>query len=515
MSHQNWQRRIGCLAAACAIMLGGAATAQSLGITASDTTIGAGEKLEVTVGLQGGSVAGVAAQLVLNYDASRLALDFDATAGTYHALVQSSALDLPIYERADTLAGSYVLALGTTAGTGNVTLAGGFVTLRFTCPVDIDGIAGLVSFGSSGRFSSLVSNAAQQAVSLGAPVNLGAITRIGSQPSLVSVPPTAMWWSDADGSARATVSVVPPTATDALGHAATVTYARTDAAQDLTNFPAGSTTIAWTATDSCGNARTAATTVDVSADSVAVVSLAMGGVFGTSSFTRGIAVDFGKGGTAADSDLQTVTMTQDSSGGQYRAATGARFRLAGNVNWSGGCASMRDPLHTLRRAIPVATGGGAGTFGGRTYASSYAVDGGESARWLLVGNANGDANIDILDFATFVNQRGSALPIGTTAATTGPHTDFSANGLVTNADLTFLTANFFTSDEVCNGFTTGGRPIRRISVQTLRRMGMGELAGGDLNGDAWVDERDLTIALQGGSARRPAGAPDQTLPTAE
>jgi cell division protein FtsI/penicillin-binding protein 2 len=182
---------------------------------------------------------------------------------------------------------------------------------------------------------------------------------------------------------------------------------------------------------------------------------------------------------------------------------------------SAGCAAVRDPLHTLRRSLPVARTTVAGSMGGRRYNSAYALDGTSPSRYLLVGNANGDANIDILDYGTYVTQRGQTLAVNTAAGTTGPHCDFSGNGPVTVSDLTFLAANIFKSDEVCNGFTEGGTPVRRISVRELRRLGLGELAAGDLNGDGWVDERDLAMAMQGDAAQAPAGGADATLPKEE
>ena len=515
MAHQTTQRFGAGLAAAFAISFGAAASAQHLAITTLDNNVGDGEKLVVTVGLQGGSVAGVGAQLVLHYDTTRLSLDQDATSGASFALVPSSALDMAIYESADPSTGTYIVALGTSTGNGNASLSGGFVTLTFTCLGDFAGVPGLVSFTTSGPFSSMVSNAAQQAVTLGAPANLGGVTHNGAAPSLVSVPANLACWRDAGGTAAATVSITQPTALDTLGHALPVAYTRTDGERNLTTFPVGATTITWSATDSSGNVGTATTTVDVSPDSVAVAELACGGVYGNASFTRGMAIDVTKGGLATDSDVQTVTLARNGAGGLFRASTTARFQVAGGVNWAGGCASVRDPLHTIRRAFAIGTGGGAGTFAGRTYASSYAIDGSAQSRWLLVGNANGDANIDILDYGTFVSQRGQTLAVDTAAGTVGPHTDFSANGPVTNADLTFLAANIFKSDELCTGFTTGGSPIRRISVRELRRLGMGELAVGDLNGDGWLDEKDLAIALQGGAAQRPAGPADASRPVQE
>jgi hypothetical protein len=128
-----------------------------------------------------------------------------------------------------------------------------------------------------------------------------------------------------------------------------------------------------------------------------------------------------------------------------------------------------------------------------------------------VGNANADAVIDILDFSTFVGQRGSDRAVNTTASTNGPHTDFNASGTVNNSDLSFLAVNFFGVDETCGGSYNGPAPMDRIAVRQLRRMGLGSQAIADINNDGWVDSTDIALLMQGvepGSKR-----PQPTLST--
>jgi hypothetical protein len=70
--------------------------------------------------------------------------------------------------------------------------------------------------------------------------------------------------------------------------------------------------------------------------------------------------------------------------------------------------------------------------------------------------------------------------------------------VVNNADFTYITLNFFSVGESCTGALDGKQPRDRITVKELRRMGLGELAAADLNGDGWVDARDMQSYMQGG-----------------
>ena len=487
-----------------------ATAASNLSLTASDATIGSGQKLVVTVGLNGDAVNGVAGQFILNYDTSKLSLD--SANGDHYSLVSGSALDLELYESNNAQTGVYSLALGTSSGTGNAELSGGFVTLTFTCQADFCATSNLVTFSSSGGSSSGLSNAAAAFITLNAATNLGSVTRDTVAPSLVGVPAGVSYWADANGSNAAAVSITAPTGSDSCDGSVDVTYARSHGS-GLSSFAAGQvTTITWTATDDCGNTATSTTTVDVSADSLALVSAAQGGAFAASeAFTRGLRAEFAKSG-ASDSDTQTITLTPAGSGASSRSEGSVTVYASGATNWADGCARVSDPLHTLRRAISVTSSNSASSFGGRSYNSRFLVDASASASdYLVVGNANSDTVIDILDFSTFVAQRGSNLAVNTTASTIGPHTDFNASGQANNADLSFLAVNFFQVDESCGGSYNGAAPMERIAVRQLRRMGLGSQAIADINNDGWVDSTDIALLMQGvepGSKR-----PQPTLTT--
>lgn len=493
-----------CLAAAST-----AAASSNLALTASDTTIGVGQKLVVTVGLNGAAVNGVAGQFILSYDTSKLTLD--SSNGDHYSLVSGSPLDLELYENNNAGAGIYSLALGTSSGTGNAELSGGFVTLTFTCTADFCASSGLVSFTSAGGSSSGLSNAAAAFITLNSATNLGAVTRDTVSPSLVNVPASVSYWADADGSNAAAVSVTAPTGSDSCDNSVEVTYSRSSGSGLLSFAAGGVTTITWTATDDCGNTATSTTTVDVSADSLMVITAAQAGAFSASgAFTRGLRAEVSKSG-ASDSDTQTMSLTPAGSGASSRAEGSVTVYASGSTNWAGGCARISDPLHTLRRSLSIAASNSSGSFNGRSYNSRFTVDGAASADYLAVGNANSDAVIDILDFSTFVAQRGSTLDVNTTASTSGTHTDFNASGTVNNSDLSFLAVNFFGVDETCGGSYNGPAPMDRIAVRQLRRMGLGYQAIADINNDGWVDSTDIALLMQGvepGSKR-----PQPTLST--
>ncbi|NBQ16145.1 MAG: hypothetical protein EBU31_16425, partial [Proteobacteria bacterium] len=124
-----------------------------------------------------------------------------------------------------------------------------------------------------------------------------------------------------------------------------------------------------------------------------------------------------------------------------------------------------------------------------------------------VGNINGDSVIDILDFGSFVANRGANASVNTTASTSGVHADMNASGVVNNTDLSFLALNFFKVDDTCSSFTAQ-RPLARIKVSQLQAMGLGNQAGADINGDGWVDTTDMSLMMQGAQPRNTAKKPD-------
>ncbi len=465
----------------------------NLALTTADRYIGVGEKLVVAVSLAGSPVDGVGAQLVLNYDSAKLSLDSRSIPGV---------LDLLVYEL--NAAGVYKLALGTTSGNSNVSIAGNIVVLTFSVTGEFADVSSLVAFGGgSGRVSSKISDASGSPVALEASSDLGAVTRDITAPVLTAGPGDFSMWADADGLSRAVKSLTAPTVVTDLDPAVVIVRTRAGSVDSSNSFPANATTqVIWTATDNCGNSASVHSDVDVSANSLAHLDVAMGGSFVASSFTRGISVAVG-----SQTLVSTVPMAPAGSGSTLRAEGAADMVVSASSDIATMCATVCDPLHSLKRAATVTKSSVAGSSGGRSYNSRYMLD---AAANLKIGNANGDSVIDIFDFGTFVAQRGGQLALDTVANQLGIHSDFNASsdGVssgsaadVTNADLAFLAVNFFAVDEGCGAFTNQ-QPVARVSVKELRRIGLGSQEFADINGDGWVDTTDMSLMMQGVEPRR-------------
>ena len=474
---------------ASSLAFGWSASASNLALSPVDRYLGVGEQLVVQVQLNGAAVMGVGAQIVLNYDAAKLAFVSSAAPG---------ALDLPIF--AQNAPGIYKLALGTGAGNSNVSISGTIATITFDVTGEFADASALVSFGGTGNRISKISNAAGSVVVLDAATDLGAFTRDVTAPVMTAAPSNRLMWADADGSNRAEAILTAPTATD-RGSALSVVRTRAGLVDSSNFFPAGaSTTVLYTATDDCGNQATRSASVDVSASSIARLDVGMAGAFVAANFNRGL--EMVTGSEAA------IPLTVPMASGSTRATGNVDFQLSGASDYAADCAAIRDPLHSVSRTVPIAFSAIPGSSGSRDYNSRYLVN---PASDLAIGNANGDAVIDILDFGAFVAQRGGQLPLDTSSSSVGPHTDFNASsddGVavdVTNADLSFLAVSFFAVDEAC-GSLTNQQPLARIRVKDLRRMGLVGQEMADLNGDGWVDTTDIALMLQGVEPRRPMRA---------
>ena len=482
--------RFSYLLIASSLAFGWSASAGNLALSPVDRYLGVGEQLVVEVKLDGSAVSGVGAQIVLNYDAAKLAFVSSSVPGV---------LDLPIYEQ--NAAGVYKLALGTSAGNSNVSISGTIALITFSVAGEFADVSGLVKFGGSGSRISKISNAAGSVVVLDAATDLGAVTRDVTVPVLTAAPSNRLMWADANGSGQAVAILAAPTATDTQDSAPVVVRTRAGVADSSDNFPAGAiTTVVWTATDNCGNQATRSASVDVSASSIARLDVGMAGAFVASNFNRGL--EMVTGSEAA------IPLTVAMASGSTRATGNVDFQLSGASDYAADCAAIRDPLHSVSRTATVAYSAIPGSSGSRDYNSRYMV---APASDLPIGNANGDAVIDILDFSAFVVQRGGQLPLDTSSSSVGPHTDFNASSDgtgastaldVTNADLSFLGVNFFAGDETCGAFNNQ-QPLARIRVKDLRRMGLVGQEMADLNGDGWVDTTDIALMMQGVEPRRP------------
>jgi hypothetical protein len=175
------------------------------------------------------------------------------------------------------------------------------------------------------------------------------------------------------------------------------------------------------------------------------------------------------------------------------------------------CLAARDSLHTLWACSDIecdsAHDGGTGHFS--------AIFKGEppAGTWLTGGNLDGNNPngkphaIDILDYGIFVSKFLNMVPQDTLCEdkqmwdNQGGHADISGDGIVDDADFTFIAINFMTTDKECaccpEGRGASDDGLTSISVRELIKMGMGELAAGDLNGDGMLDMDDMSLFMSG------------------
>lgn len=177
-------------------------------------------------------------------------------------------------------------------------------------------------------------------------------------------------------------------------------------------------------------------------------------------------------------------------------------------NWD--CIRVRDPWHTLQSVCEVVCDDD----GVLKVDLQQAPGLGTSCHWLINGNLNGDDTIDVLDFVLLVAPNmlpddfdksivcGQMEPpqpggIGDT------HPDINGDGRVDGLDFSFVSINFFETDETnCNsvcgapGASSGpAQGVRDISVNALINMGLTaqRAHAADLNDDGKVDMTDMAI----------------------
>ncbi|MFK7959015.1 MAG: hypothetical protein AB8G96_00685 [Phycisphaerales bacterium] len=276
----------------------------------------------------------------------------------------------------------------------------------------------------------------------------------------------------------------------------TLVPTRSDSLALTDPFPAGSTTITWTATDASGNSDTYVQSVAISPFSAFVADVVLDGTFPGGSFTRCITFEFSSG-DCSQTVIEPIEVT-------FVNGVGTATADIACGPWT--CVSARDALHTLRS---VATGG-VMVSGTDFQADFTGTDG------LTSGDLNDDNVVDILDFGIFVGQFNVDYGTANLDCTdAGPNADFNATGAVeTVIDFGFIQINFFEFGDApcCGGAPDAGGAVaglrdrllgnrqlgvHRISVNELRRTGMADLGVADLNGDGWLDAQDMAAFIGG------------------
>lgn len=266
-------------------------------------------------------------------------------------------------------------------------------------------------------------------------------------------------------------------------------------------FPPGVTQIVCTATNSCGVSTTCDFTVTVSDDNTLEVIVQLSPTMDLGPFHR--CIEFQLFSNCVEEPLEDGVFLV--FGPPYNFVGHGDTVTAKIPAGQYACITARDPLHTLRSVADIeciddhffAEFKGDPVFGGN---------------WLIGGNLDGSHIIDILDFGVLISQYLKPLDPNTLCGDSGPHADINADGIVDILDFSFIVSNFLSEDKdsCCpDGGVAGGGPagITEITVEELRRIGKGELAIGDLNGDGVLNVDDMAVFMQSGGGAVPTSAP--------
>ncbi len=450
---------------------------------------------QLTLGAVDGCLDATENQLVVEIDAAGLAalnvggqffLDYDNTLLDFVSADPGDApYSVEIFESVDEAAGTIDYAVGVPNGDAGTAVPTTMARITFNVLGDFCDTAGLVTFRPHtppSRISDGLGNDLGAAL-----IDLGEITKDSVPPTVT--PPVDITMNADAGGCDAVVVVPPLSASDDCSAVTIVNdFTGTDDASGV--YPQGTTTVTWTVTDACGNATVVTQDITINASNTldAVVELA---AVDPGPFDR--CVEFELLPTGGGTPV-VVETTMTFTGG---VASASLDIPCGDY----GCITARDPLHTLR-----ATDNDNFTITGTTYTADFSASPGDNDA-LVGGNLNGDMFIDILDFGVFISRFGSSPGADSPCGTPAPHADISGDGLVNAADFTFIQSNFLAMNEArCDGsfLRTGPlgvahapRPVLRIAVADLKRMGLADLAAGDLNRDGVLDRDDIVAFFAG------------------
>jgi hypothetical protein len=324
-----------------------------------------------------------------------------------------------------------------------------FTVTASTC----SGTGNEVGFLSMGQMSTQFTDGSGVAITPALTGSTGFVVDDGA-PVISSVPANQYAQAQAGEGGFAILSIGRPTVTDACAPGLTATGTRSDGRALNAAWPSGTTTVTWSATDPCGNVSLAYTTVTVNPTNTMDFQVAWSGAGFSGSMSRSLSLTmFGGLGT------QSRTATANASNGN------AAFSVTDLPVDTYTCATIEDSARTLRRRVSVSDAG-----------VNWSATGA-----LMSGDIINDEVIDVLDWGAYVVRNANA--------------DLNGDGEINTTDGDLILANFgLRGDSVCGGsFTEPPAPRTEISVSDLVAMGLPELAGADLNGDGWVDGRDMDM----------------------
>ena len=439
------------------------AMSQSLSVnaTAIEQTDASAATREFTVNVNLASFTGaVGAQVTVLYDDTQVAF-VSGAAGSDFPIVISAAAD-------DATNNKVTFATGVDASSNPSGIASGniavltFRTIAEVC-TDLDAIV----LSTTSALPTMIPNNLGESLSYTAANNVS-VTALDDF-ALVGVPSNVSVPADAGSATGAAVSLTAPTASDSCDTSLSVSVSRSDSASISAEFPIGTTTVTYSATDAAGHTHSADVTVTVANYQLLDASITLNGSISGNS-TRSVRVIAG-----ANTQVVSVGFTAGSG-------TASDVQIPPAATYS--CIRYKSVNHSLSNTA-------AATDGGTQWSASVALDQGDS---------NDDNRVDILDFGIFVGD------FGTSSA--GAISNFNDDGNVNNGDFSFISVNFADVGVVCGAYT-GGTPLMAISVKELRRRGLGHLAGADLNRDGILSIPDISYYMEHGlpTAKQPRVTP--------
>jgi len=318
-----------------------------------------------------------------------------------------------------------------------------------------------------------------------------------TDPMFTTVPADITTNADAGGCTLtlSAAEIGAPTATDNCDPAVDITFLRSDGAGNIDDpfaLADSPVTIAWTATDDCGNSVQHVQTVTVNAFNDVSVAVELTGVnLPVSRCIHFVPDDCGNAVDALvafvdhDGDDANHNGVIDSTeGGSPMPSTSVRF--VGTIELPCGLHTQlcaKDEQHTLWATTTL-------TDAGATYSA-------DSLLQLRGGDTDNDGDVDIHDVTWFILQFQQLANAGGCGWDGTRDADFSNNGAVLSEDYTFLTANWLALSSCgCTArFATGaGTTPGRVAVSIDSISAMSPAARpADLNDDGVLDYRDVRV----------------------
>jgi len=429
-------------------------------LAADDPCAGPGDQITVTVAMANVAEPVSGGQFFLQYDPSRLQFT-DAATGC-------PEFGLEIYEQVDQTAGTIDYAVGLPFGGTPVAGDRGLAVFTFAVIDSPDGFGPPVSFRQHVPPSRL-STAEGDAVH---PVLLGAEEAEVEAPVFTWLPGDLSVPADA-GFCSSAVAWPDPEA-ESGGEVDVLVSCEPSSG---TVFPAGSTTVTCTATGACGRTTVATFDVVVEPFNEMLVDLKLFGQMAPGPFQRSLVFEL--------SGPDAVTVEQEAS-----FVSGMTSAVVPVPCGDYRCVAVRDPLHSLQRALlPLAVDG-----------TSYRANFRSAGKVLIPGNLNDDHWVDILDFGVLMWQWGRDYGSGDSAGTADwPNADVNGDGKVNQWDFKlFRRAALRGSESGCGDAPESvPPPLVSVTLEQLQYAGMAELSAGDLNGDGVVDRNDVVAFIRG------------------